>query len=206
MARTQKILMAMVLAIGLSVLVRPIIPIVQVVQAQNVNCSGSFTPSFNCIITGLWLFQNGYTTSGGLLYNTAAVTLTNGQVLALNTTPFTIIPLSKIPAGYIAVVTYGTATFNYTTAYGAGSDLKLYYTSRYAGNAASGTITFAGFLDQSASNNSVFTGTIAGVEPGKTPKAVVLEQTLSTAMSGGAAANRVTIFVQYVLMPVGALN
>lgn len=205
MKRIKMLLLASALAVGLVVLLNPVIPVIRVVQAQNVNCAGSFTPNFNCIINGIWLFANGFTSSGGVLYNTATVTLTNGQTLALNNTPFTIVPAP--PQGYVAVVTYGVASFSYVGTYGAGSDLKLYYSStgRVGGNAASGTITFAGFLDTAASNNEVFTGTIAGVEPGKNPQPIVLEQTTPTAMTGGNASNRLTIFVQYILTPVGAL-
>lgn len=207
MTRIKRYMIGMAIAIGIgTAFLNPVMPIIRVVQAQNTNCSGSFTPNFNCIITGVWLFSNGYTTSGGLLYNTSTTTLSNGQFLALNNTPITVVPLSAIPAGYVAVVTYGLISFNETSTYGAGSDMKLFYTSRVAGNAASGTITFAGVFDTAASNNEVFTGTVAGPEPGKTPRAIVIQQTTNTAMTGGSNSNVITVFVQYVLMPVGALS
>ncbi len=142
------------------------------------------------------------------------MTLTNTQVLALNTTAVTIVPLcvsstsnlSCIPANYVAVPLYGLASFNYTSVYAAGGDLKIYYTDRGAGNAASAAITFAGLLDVAASNNEVFTGVIAGPEPGKTARLLSVQQVSGTAMSGGNAANTLKISVQYLLYPTGTLN
>ena len=204
MARMKRFFLAMAVVIGLAVLVRPIIPIIQVVQAQNTNCQGSFTPNFNCIITGVWLFQNGFTTNGGLLYNSSTTVLSNGQVLALNITPIQVVPIP--PAGYVAVVTYGMVSFNETSTYSSVADLKLFYTSRVAGNGASGVITAAGLLDTNASNNEVFTGTVTGPEPGKTARNIVIQQTTGAAMGGGSNANVLTVFVQYFLSPIGALK
>ena len=71
----------------------------------------------------------------------AQKTLTNAQVLALNTTPITIIPAQG--AGTIIEPLGGVLSFNGVTAYTInGSNLlRLWYTSRWVGPAASATIS-----------------------------------------------------------------
>lgn len=212
MSRMKRFFLALALIAGLLVFIRP--PAIQLgvpLSAQQVNCAGSFTPSFNCIITGFWSFATGANFPvgaqlNGSNINVASVTLNNTQILALNGAAGQVTVIPTPPAGFVNVVLYGNAAFSESSTYSGGSDLKLFYTRRDQGNAASGVITFAGLLDTAASNNEVFTGTIAGVEPGKTNKAVVLQATTAAAFSGGNAANTLAITATYQTYAIGTLK
>ena len=173
---------------------------------------GAFVPSFNYLLTGIFNYQNGIQLNGSG-FHTASVTMTNAQFIALNLTPITVVPLCSvnavpycIPANYVAVPIYGSISFNEFATYGGGNDLKLFYTSRVSGNAASGAITFAGLFDTAASNNEQFLGAIAGPESGKTAKSIVLEEIAATAITSGDGRNTVTVLVTYCMYPSTALN
>lgn len=186
------------------------------VVTQTVQCGGSFVPSLNCIVSGRWNYTNttssaGTTTQGPIPFQVSGTDVTgiisrvtelsNANVLALNTTPITVVPAPG-PGYYVSVVR-ADLIFNYTTAYSSGSDLKLYWTSRSAGNAATGTITASGFL-VSVSADTITT--VAGGPDGPDPIAnapVVLQQTTATAFAGGNVANNVRVVVNYRIVRTG---
>lgn len=209
----KNLIKAVALAAGLSLVLMVSVSVPRLMaQPPPQQCGGAFVPTLNCIVAGIFNFQNGVQL-GGSNFHTATVTLSNAQFIALTTTPINVIPLCSvasvpycIPANFVAVPLYGVVTFNEFATYGGGSDLKLFYTSRGAGNAASGTITFAGLFDTGASNNEVFTGVIAGPEPGKTARSVAIQATAQTAITSGDGRNTVRVDVTYSLYPTGTLN
>ena len=127
----------------------------------------------------------------------ATVTLTNAQILALGSTPITIVAAPA--AGKFIETLGGTISFASTSAaYTLNSNnIALYYTSRGGGNRASNTITAAGLLDQ------VTTGLLAkfSLMPDdsnpSTAAPVVLQSTLVAAMTGGNAANTLKVILAY---------
>lgn len=192
------------------------------------NCGGSFTPNFNCILSGQYNFTNtsvlqgvtystpyaigGVTVSGTAAdqntIHTATVTMTNAQVLSLSTsTPITVI--AAPPQGYVLKPIGGLMMFKYTGAYTVGSsdDLRLYYGNRATGPAASNVIETTGFLSATANTVTSFSGgpddelTISASVT--TPVAIVLQNTSGVPFTGGNAANSVTVKVQYLLYPTG---
>lgn len=191
------------------------------VQTQGVQCGGSFIPSLNCTVSGRWLWTNTLAINGGRTQGpipfqvrdqnnnpqdvtgiiSRTVDLTNTQVLALNTTPVTIVPAPGV--GYYISVVRADLIFNYTTAYTSGSDMKLYWTSRGAGNAATGTITVSGFIvSVSADTVTTVAGGPDGPEPGLNAP-VVLQQTTQVAFGGGNAANSLRVVVNYRIVRTG---
>lgn len=191
------------------------------VETQGVQCGGSFVPSLNCTVSGRWLWTNTLAINGGRTQGpipfqvndqnntpqdvtgiiSRATDLTNAQVLALNTTPITVVPAPG--AGYYISVVRVDLAFNYTGAYTSGSDMKLYWTSRTAGNAASGTIAVSGLL-VSVTADSV--STVAGGPDGPEPTLnapVVLQQIAQTAFGGGNAANSLRVVVNYRIVRTG---
>lgn len=186
------------------------------------NCAGAFTPNLNCILSGQFNFTNtssvqgtSYATPfaiGGTsvmgtaadlnTIHTATVTLTNAQVVALQSTGFTVIPAP--PLGYIVRPIGGLLEFNYTGAYSS-TDSRLYYGDRTTGPAASSTITGSICLNVSADTVCSFSGVPDDeTVPASTtvPKAVVLQGKLGTTFGSGNAANTVTVKVQYLLYPL----
>ncbi len=207
MARMKKMLLGVALAVGLMVMFRPS------ASMQDVNCAGSFTPSFNCIVTGLWdfipsspstsypvPFKAGGSEVTGII--SASVDLTNAQVLALWSTPVTIVAAPGT-AKSIDVVSV-TLAYKYTGAYTSvsGNNLRLYYGSRQANNAASASITALGFLDATANTIT----RVAGVPDNTLPTsntAVVIQNVNGVAYGGGNASNSVRVVVNYRIVNDG---
>lgn len=183
------------------------------VYSASVQCGGSFLPSLNCTIPGFWNFTKTDSVSGlpapfqangidvtGLVSRT--VDLTNAQILALNTTAVTIVPAPG--AGkYVDVIAVDLA-FNYTAAYTAGTDMRLYFASRTSGNAASAAITASGFLTSvSADKVTHVAGIPDNTNPPTTNVAVVLQTALNTAFASGDAANTLRVVVWYRIVATG---
>lgn len=127
----------------------------------------------------------------------AQLTLTNAQVLLLGSTPVTVIPAQG--AGTVIEPLGGIILFNYTATYSNGSNLKLWYTTRTSGPAASPAITVSGLLTGVSADHAQF---FAGVPDGETPSAsgnegITVMGTTPTAFTGGNASNTVTIRVAY---------
>ena len=124
--------------------------------------------------------------------------LTNAQILALWSTPVTIIPAQG--TGTITEVVGGVLSFAETGTYSSvsGNNLKLYYTSRWAGNAATPTMTMLGFLDTAASAGLTFEGTPSDEIAAKNAP-IVLQNVNGVAFGGGNAANTLTIRVNFIV-------
>ena len=191
------------------------------VETQGVMCGGSFVPSLNCTISGRWLWTNTRTKVGSLTQGpipfqvndqngtpqdvtgilSRTVDLTNADVLALNVTPFVVIPAPG--AGFVISIVNVQYYFNYTGAYSSGpTALRLYYTSRQAGAAASGSVATSGFLTASSDQLRNSTGIPDDTAP-IANAAVSLEGTTSTAFSGGNAANSLRVVAWYRIVPTG---
>ena len=75
------------------------------VATESIQCGGSFTPSFNCTIPGLWNFTktNGLTTSLPTPFQVAGVTATGVTSRTTDLTNAQVLTLGNI-AGYVQVV------------------------------------------------------------------------------------------------------
>ncbi len=131
----------------------------------------------------------------------ATVILTNTQLLALNNTPVTLVAAPA--AGYYVDVIGASVAFHYVGAYSAGSDLKLFWGSRTAGNAASAAVTTSGFLTGTADAITKVTGVPTGTNPPTTALALVVQAIANTAFGGGNASDTVTIVVEYRIIKSG---
>ncbi len=179
--------------------------------AQDVQCSGSFTPSFNCVISGLWDYTSTAVTAYPVPFKAygAEVTgitsvvkdLTNAEVLALNTTPVTIIPAPG--SGKFIDVIGASLEFNYTGAYSSVANLRLFYSTRLTGAAASAVITGSGFLDATADTIIRVGGVPDNTNPPTTNLPVVIQQVTYAAMAGGNAANSLRVVVNYRIVNTG---
>lgn len=195
---------------------------VTAIQAQVVQCGGSFVPSSNCIIGGRWYFTNtvnsaGTTAQGPIPFqvrdqNSAAVdvtgiisrvtTLTNAQILAMGTTPVTVVPAPG--AGYYVDVIAVSLAFNYTAAYTSGGDMRLYWGSNLLGNAASATITASGLLTSvSADAINRVGGVPDNTDPPTTNLAVVLTTISRADFASGNASNSLRVVVNYRIVATG---
>ena len=168
---------------------------------------GAFLPGFNYLIPGLWNFApspaanagydvpfkaNGSEATGVV---SKVVTLTNAQVLALATTPVTLVAAPGV-GKYIDVITV-SLVFDYTGAYSSVGDVRCYWGSRLSGSACSATITASGFFDASADKAIRVSGVPDNTNPPVTNTAVVLQKVTSTEMAGGDAANTVRVVIHY---------
>lgn len=176
------------------------------VGAQTVGCGGSFTPAFNCLINGLWNFKPANPTTAydvPFLANDSEVTgvvskmvdLTNAQVLALGTTPVTLVAAPGV-GHYVDVISI-SLVFKYTGAYTSPANVRCYYTSRYVGNGCSAVITGSGFFDASANTAIRVAGVPDNTNPPVTNVPVVLQQTTLAAMGGGNASNSIRVVIHY---------
>lgn len=135
-------------------------------------------------------------TGGNQVVRYASVTLTNAQVLALNTTPITLV--SAPGTGLVVEIIGAVLSLNYTATYSNGSDLMLYYGSRTTGNAASAAITAASFLTSVTANTVVrVSGTPSNTLMPTTSTAVAVQQVDGTAFTGGNTANTLKIQAMY---------
>mgnify|MGYP001564360554 CR=1 FL=1 len=100
-----------------------------VVYAQQVNIITRGTGGVGRLVVGVG-------SDDAVTFANAFVSLTNAQVLALNSTAVTVI--DDPGDGYIVDVIDGMLFFDYTAAYTAGGsdDLRLWYTNRTTGPAA----------------------------------------------------------------------
>jgi len=182
------------------------------IETQSVTCGGSFVPSLNCTIPGLWNFTKvdptwGFATPfqvGGAVatgLTSRVVDVGNTTVLALNTTPATIVPAPGV--GYYVDVIAVDLAFKYTAAYAAGSDTRLFFSSRSAGNAASSTITTSGFLTATANAITHVAGIPDNTYPPTTNVPVAWQALTRTAFTGGDAANVVRVVVWYRIVKTG---
>lgn len=194
---------------GIAALLLLMLLINPAVMTQGQGCGGAFTPAANCIIPGLWNWTNA---AGPWAINGTTVaisandlntthygsrTLTNAEVLALNNTPITVV---AAPAtGYYLEPLGGAVVFNYTSAYSGGSDLKIFYTSRVTGPAASDTITNSGFLSASSDQIRNFLGVPTNESVPTTAAPLVIQAVANTAWGGGNASNTVTVQIRYLL-------
>lgn len=180
---------------------------------------GAFLPSLNYPITGFWNwvrtpsvagipepFRIAGVTATGVTSRT--VDLTNAQVLTLDDTAITMVPA---PGASKIVDVIGVALFlDYTAAYTGGSDLRLWYTNRVTGPAASGVINASGLLTAVTRDSLVrVTGTPDNTtDMGlalNTP--VVLQAVALTAFGGGNAANTLRVVVHYrIIQASGTVN
>lgn len=200
MRTLKRFLFGVIAAVGLALVLHP------AAAAQTVGCSGSFTPTFNCLIQGLWEFTpsnpataydvpfkaNGSEATGVV---SKVVDLTNAQVLALNGTPITLVAAPGV-GHYIDVISV-SLVFSRTGGYTSPQNVKCFYGSRSAGNACSAQITGSGFFDASANIAIRVAGTPDNTNPPVTNLPVVLQQTVVTAMGGGNAANAVRVVIHY---------
>ncbi len=209
---SRKRLLGALVAIGLAL---GVIGVVRV-QGVAIQCGGSFVTNTNCIIQGFWNFTNtaagvgktypspfqvGGTDVTGII--SKETTLSNAQVLALNTTPITVVPAPG--AGYYVDVIAVSLAFNYAGAYtvNSGDDLRLYYTSRAAGTAASSVIETNGFLTSTADIIIRVLGVPDNTNPPTTNAPVVLADTTITAFGGGNAGNSLKVIVNYRIVATG---
>lgn len=144
----------------------------------------------------------GWGGAGAESLRTRSVTLTNAQMLDLDTTPVTIIP--DPGDGYVASVLRVELLFDYTGAYTGGSDLRLYYINRTSasGTAASGLLTTTSCVVGVSADTVCSAG---GAPDGTTlrqSEAIVLQNSTTTEFGGGNASNSVRIRVIYRLLQI----
>lgn len=167
---------------------------------------GSFLPSFNYLITGLWNFTpanaqtaydvpfktNGVEATGVV---SKIVDLSNAQVLALGATPVTLVAAPGL-AKYVDVISINLI-FDYTAAYSSVGDVRCYWGARTSGNACSAVVTGSGFFDASADKAIRVAGVPDNTNPPVTNVAVVLQKVSAAEMAGGNAANIVRVVINY---------
>lgn len=143
-----------------------------------------------------WLHVTGSVSIG------TQIALTNAQVLALHTTPITIVAAPQ--AGYYIDVISVSIAFHYVGAYTVNSadDLALYWGNRYSGNRASSTIETTGLLTATADKVTRVQGTPDPTEPQRAT-ALVIQNTSGIAFGGGNALDVVYVNVEYRIVKSG---
>ena len=142
----------------------------------------------------------GFGTDGAATLVNARTTLTNAQVLALNTTAVTV--AAAPGAGYVIDVLDGMLIFNYTAAYTESTNVRLWYTHRQTGPAASNVIEMTGFLDATADAIIAFSGTPDDTRPSANTL-VSIHEVAGTAFGAGNASNQVFVDVTYMIRRTG---
>ncbi len=200
MRTLKRLALGLVAAVGLVLVLQP------AAFTQDVGCSGSFLPNLNCIINGLWDFipqnpttaydvpfkANGSEVTGVV---SKVVDLTNAQVLALGTSPITLVAAPGL-GHYVDVISVNLI-FKYTGAYTSPLNVKCYWGSRIAGNACSVAATGSGFFDATANIAIRVAGVPDNTNPPVTNLAVVLTTTTGGNMGGGNASNSVRVVIHY---------
>lgn len=163
-------------------------------MAQQVNILTTGTGGVGGLMVGVG-------TPGAARLMQARVTLTNTNVLALHNTAVTVIAAPG--AGFVTDVIDGMLIFNYVGAYTESSDnLRLWYTNRGTGPAASNTIETTGFLDATSDQIIAFSGTPDDTRPtANTP--VTIMNTTGVAYGGGNASNQLYVDVTYMIRRTG---
>lgn len=188
------------------------------VVTQTVQCGGSFVPSLNCIISGRWNLTSLDTVSGlPFPFQVAGVTATgvvsrtvnvsHASILTLGTTAVSLVPAPG--AGKYIDVIAASFYFDYTTAYTGTSDLRLYYTNRTTGAAASPTIQRTFLTTATADTLLRLTGTIDNTTDttGVVNGPVVLQTITGANFASGNASNSLRITVNYRIVTVtGTVN
>ena len=168
---------------------------------------GAFLPGFNYAIPGFWNYTNVNTSSlypepfrvGGLTASgvvSKVVTLTNAQVLTLGSAPVTVLTAPGINKflDVLGVVVF----FDYTAAYTGGANLRLYYSSRASGAAASESITASGLLVSVSADTIARVGGAASNSGGDyVNTAVVLATQTAVDFAAGDASNAVRVVINY---------
>lgn len=175
---------------------------------------GSFVPGFNYVIAGFWNwthpdsisalpvpFQAAGSDVTGIV--SKVVDITDAAVKTLGLTSVQILPAPG-PQKVHDIISF-TAEFKYVGAYTNVTDngLRLWYGSRYTGNAASGVLAATGLLDATANTTTRTTGTPTDT-PESSNTAVVLANVLGSNYTAGNASNvlRVIVFYRtYTILP-----
>jgi hypothetical protein len=150
-------------------------------------------------ISGAKTFTGAITTTATGAEQSAVVTLTNAEMLALRATPKQLVAAPG--AGFALIFTGGHITIDYTGAYTESADnLAVRYTN--GSGVQVSTIEATGFLDATA--DSVMT--MAPIAPTTAPVAVnaalVLHNTGDGEWGGGNAANVITVTTRYRVVAV----
>ena len=150
---------------------------------------------------GVGRLDVGVGTAGVVTFDNDRTTLTNAQVLALNTTAVNVVAAPG--AGFYIDVIDGALVFNYTAAYATmTSDMRLFYGARTTGNAASSLMETTGFLDATADTVMTFSGTPDDTKP-TVNSAVAIQADTLTAFTSGNASNQVFVDVTYIIRRTG---
>lgn len=189
------------------------------VTTQTIQCGGSFVPSLNCVISGRWNYTNtttsvNTTTQGPIPFQAGGTDVTgivsrvtdlsHTQILAIHANAGSVTVVPAPGAGYYVDVISVNLIFNYTTAYTGGGDLRLYYGTRYSGNAASATITVSGLLvSVTADAINRVAGGVDNSDPPTTNLDVVIQNVDGVAFASGNAANTLRVVVHYRIVRTG---
>lgn len=164
-----------------------------------INAEETQTISGNKTFSGTTTFSGTVTSTATNAIQSAAVTLTNAEFLAVRATPKQLVAAPG--AGFALIFVGGHITITYTAAYTETADnLAVRYTN--GSGVQVSTIETTGFVDATA--NSVMT--MAPIAPTTAPVAVnaalVLHNTGDGEFGGGNAANVITVTTFYRVVAV----